>query len=44
MPKLTNVVLTSSAFKYKTDVTITGSTHFTPLSPIDIGALQRFFN
>ena len=31
------------AFKYKKDVTITGSAHFIPLSQIDIGALQRLF-
>ena len=43
MPHLTDVYLLL-AFQYKTDVTIRGSTHFTPLSPIDIGALQRFFN
>ena len=43
MPSLTNVVL-PEAFEYKDDVTIRGSTHFIPLSRIDIGALQRFFN
>ena len=37
MPNLTNVVLTSYAFKYKDDVTIRGGTHFIPLSQIDIG-------
>ena len=37
MPNLTNVVLTSYAFKYKDDVTMRGSTHFIPLSQIDIG-------
>ena len=42
MPNLTNVDLSSSAFYYKTDITIRGSTHFIPLSPIDIGALQRY--
>ena len=44
MPSLTNVYLTSYAFEYKYDVRITGSTHFIPLSPTDIGALQRFFH
>ena len=44
MPSLTDVYLTSEAFYYKNDVTITGSTHFIPLSRIDIGALQRFFS
>ena len=44
MPSLTDVYLTSYAFNYKNDVTITGSTHFIPLSRIDIGALQRYFN
>ena len=43
MPSLTDVVL-PLAFAYKNDVTIRGSTHFIPLSQIDIGALQRFFN
>ena len=42
MPSLTNVIL-PGAFKYKNDVTITGSIRFIPLSPTDIGALQRFF-
>ena len=42
MPSLTDVNL-PIAFKYKDDVTIRGSTHFIPLSQIDIGALQRFF-
>ena len=42
MSSLTNVVL-PCAFNCKNDVTITGSTHFIPLSRIDIGALQRFF-
>ena len=42
MSNLTNVVL-PCAFNCKNDVTITGSTHFIPLSRIDIGALQRFF-
>ena len=37
MPNLTNVVLTSYAFKYKDDVTMRGGTHFIPLSQIDIG-------
>ena len=41
MPNLTDVVL-PYAFDYKDDVTITGSTHFIPLSRIDIGALQRY--
>ena len=45
MPRLTTVTLISGrAFQYKSDVTIRGSTHFTPPSPLDIGALQRFFN
>ena len=45
MPNLTNVYLSSKyAFKYKTDVTLRGSTHFIPFSRIDIGALQRYFN
>ena len=44
MPSLTNVVLSSGwTFRYKDDITITGSTHFIPLSPTDIGALQSFF-
>ena len=43
MPSLNNVYL-PGAFKYKTDVTIRGSTHFIPLSRIDIGALYPFFN
>ena len=41
MPNLTDVVL-PNAFQYKNDVTIRGSTHFIPLSRIDIGALQRY--
>lgn len=44
MPNLTNVVLPSTAFEYKDDVTIIGSTLFLTLLPIDIGALQRYFN
>ena len=43
MPSLTDVNLYYRAFQYKDDVTIRGSTHFIPLSQIDIGALQRFF-
>ena len=43
MPSLTDVYLLW-AFYYKDHVTITGSTHFIPLSPTDIGALQRFFH
>ena len=43
MPSLTDVYL-PHAFYYKNDVTITGSTHFIPLSRIDIGALQNKFN
>ena len=43
MPSLTDVYL-PYAFDYKTDVTIRGSTRFIPLSPIDIGALQEYFN
>ena len=31
------------AFNYRNDVTIRGSTHFIPLSQIDIGALYPFF-
>ena len=42
MPSLTDVYLTSEAFYYKNDVTITGSTHFIPLSRIDIGALYPY--
>ena len=43
MPRLTNVYLSSRyAFKSKTDVTITGSTYFIPLSRIDIGALRNY--
>ena len=41
MPSLTDVYL-PDAFWYKTDVTITGSTHFIPLSRIDIGALYPY--
>ena len=45
MPRLTSLTLISGqSFRYKNDVTIRGSTHFTPPSPLDIGALQRFFN
>ena len=44
MPSLTNVYLTSNAFKYKNDVTIRGCTHFIPLSQIVIGALYHFIN
>ena len=43
MPRLTNVYL-PNAFEYKDGVTIRGSTHFIPLSRIDIGALHPFFN
>ena len=43
MPSLTDVYL-PKAFYYKNDVTITGSVPFTPLSPLDIGALRRYFN
>ena len=43
MPCLTDVVL-PEAFKYKNDVTITGSTHFIPLSRIDIGALYPYLS
>ena len=43
MPNLTDVVL-PSAFKYKNDVTIRGSTHIIPLSRLVIGALYPFFN
>ena len=42
MPSLTDVAL-EGAFKYKDDVTITGSNPLHPsLSPIDIGALRHF--
>ena len=41
MPSLTDVYL-PGAFEYKNDVTITGSTHFIPLSRIDIGALYPY--
>ena len=43
MPSLTNIYLTEYVFYYKNDVTIRGSTHFIPLSRIDIGSLQRYF-
>ena len=43
MPSLTDVYL-GWAFYYKDDVTITGSTHFTPLSRIDIGHLSIYLN
>ena len=43
MPSLTNVYFTREAFKYK-DKPKTNSTHFIPLSRIDIGALQEYFN
>ena len=43
MPSLSKVDLGWRAFRYKDDVTITGSIHFTPLSQIGIGALQRKF-
>ena len=43
MPSLTNVYL-PYAFEYKTDVTVTGSTYFIPLSLIDIGALANHKN
>ena len=42
MPNLTDVYL-PHAFRYKNDVTIVGSTHFIPLSRIDIGALRNCF-
>ena len=43
MPSLTDVVLDSRyAFKYKNDITVTGGTHFIPLSRIDIGALYPY--
>ena len=41
MPSLTDVYLLY-AFGYKNDVTIIGSTHFIPLSRIDIGALYPY--
>ena len=43
MPGLTNVSLTSNAFLYRDNVTITGSIRVIRFSRIDIGALQRFF-
>ena len=43
MSSLTNVYL-PNAFAYKDNVTMRGSTHFIPLSRIDIGDLQRFFS
>ena len=43
MPSLTNVSLTSNAFLYRDNVTITGSIRVIRFSRIDIGALQRFF-
>ena len=43
MPNLTDVYL-FYAFYYKNDVTIRGSTHFIPLSRIDIGALAKLIN
>ena len=43
MPSLTNVRL-PEAFYYRNDVTITGSTHFIPLSPTDIGALYSYLS
>ena len=41
MPSLTDVFFTREAFKYK-EKAKTNSTHFVPLSRIDIGALQRY--
>ena len=41
MPSLTDVYL-PDAFYYKNDITIRGSTHFIPLSRIDIGALYPY--
>ena len=43
MPRLTDVDL-PRAFYYKNDVTIRGSTHFTPLSHLVIGDFYKFFN
>ena len=43
MPSLTDVYL-PLAFRYKNDVTITGSTHFIPLLRIDIGALYPYLS
>ena len=43
MPSLTHVVL-PGAFKYKTDVTMRGSTHFILFSQIVIGDFYPFFN
>ena len=42
MPSLTNVYLTENSFRYLSDITIRGSTHFIPLSRIDIGELYLF--
>ena len=41
MPSLTDVYL-PWAFEYRNDVTITGGTHFIPLSRLDIGALYPY--
>ncbi len=43
MSNLTDVYL-PNAFSYKSNVTITGSTPFIPLSRIDIGTLYPFFS
>ena len=43
MPSLNNVYL-YYAFEYKNDVTVRGSTHFTPVSHLVIGDFYQFFN
>lgn len=43
MPKLSNVVLSSSAFKYRTSLVKEGSCR-PSFSPVDIGALERYFD
>ena len=43
MPRLTDVFL-PEAFEYKNDVTVRGSTHFTPVSHLVIGDFYQFFN
>ena len=43
MPRI-NYVYLPDAFDYGSDVTITGSTHFIPLSQIGIGDLRTYFN
>ena len=43
MPSLTDVNL-QYTFDDKEDITIIGGTHFIPLSQLDIGAFQDYFN